>query len=173
MQSSTPISKHSQQRHKLLFGVLVSLVKTSALHKRLTAAQKASLAKEVVYSLRLSNWLLRFDRRSLSWKTPQCLLIEDSTKSYPALPKSGICVNGTVYKQNTLATPTKESDYTSLPTPIKLDHCRYIDHSKLLAYLNRGHQITLSDVCAAAGINNLETLQLFQKMMSFPVTQSN
>ncbi|MCL2328325.1 MAG: hypothetical protein FWC39_07405, partial [Bacteroidetes bacterium] len=97
----------------------------------------------------------------------------DSKKCFLTYPKSGMMRNGTVYKVSTLVSRKGVNVSLLLPTPVATDAGRsYSDHSKLLAYLARGHQQRLTYICSAAGLTNTEILELYQKVLSFTTSDA-
>lgn len=92
-----------------------SLVRTSAL---LGKASELSV-KEAAYGLRCIELYGKLDPVMLSLKTVQCSLFEGLSTSYATFPKSGMMLNGNVYRVPTLEYNRVGSDYIVLPTPTK------------------------------------------------------
>ena len=68
--------------------------------------------------------LANYDQESLSWKMSEAISVSDSKKFLKTLPKMGTMQNGELYEQVILAHPTKERDYSLLPTPLASDSHR-------------------------------------------------
>ena len=121
------------------------------------------------YGLRCGVLLGRLDLDTYSLKTVQCCLFEDLNKSYATFPKSGMCVNGNVYKLPSLATTIKESDFLPLPTPAKSDAKIILRYSKSYQkyYCNKHQDKTLYQ-CHLNGLTANQTMNLYEWMMGFP-----
>jgi hypothetical protein len=92
----------------------VSLAKTSPRQGRELDSQES----EAVSGGSSLASFAKYDPSSCSWKTPQCSLLEESTKFSGTWPKWGTMQNGACYPQKTLELPTCESAFGSLlPTP--------------------------------------------------------
>tara|TARA_R110000803_G_scaffold50703_3_gene105050 strand:+ start:1612 stop:2070 length:459 start_codon:yes stop_codon:yes gene_type:complete len=58
-----------------------------------------------------------YDPVSSSWKTSQQLLFEDYQQSLDRLPKSGMTVNGQLYRLDNVEHPISDAGGFALPTP--------------------------------------------------------
>ncbi len=89
--------------------------------------------------------------------------------SYMTLPKAGMMHNGNVYQLVNLATGTKESGYSSLPTPQKSDlNGRLYCSEVLMKYLKRGGQNKLIYQCRYNGLTGTQTVHFYEWMAGFP-----
>ena len=62
------------------------------------------------FGLRCSESLAKYDREKSSWRTPQCLLFEDSIELLENFPKSGMTVDGQLWELTTSTHRTKEKE---------------------------------------------------------------
>lgn len=113
--TSTEILERIENRNLLTLSAVDSLAKTSALLEKVSELQ----VNEADYGKRCLEFWGKLDPDTSSLKTAQCLLFEDSSKSYATFPKSGIMQNGNVYLAPTLAYNRVGKDYIVLPTPAK------------------------------------------------------
>ena len=79
------------------------------------------------YGVRCGESLARYDRDTSSWRTPQCLLFEDSTECLETLPSWGSLADGELSELMKQELPTEESASGSgerrrhIPTPTVTD----------------------------------------------------
>ena len=79
------------------------------------------------YGVRCGESLARYDRDTSSWRTPQCLLFEDSTECLETLPSWGSLADGELSELMKQELPTEESASGSgerrrhIPTPTATD----------------------------------------------------
>ena len=66
--------------------------------------------------------LMRYDQRSLSWRTCEDTSLWDLEMSSPTFPESGMTQDGLLYERPTQALPTAGQGYSSLPTPAARDY---------------------------------------------------
>ena len=84
-------------------------------------------ARALGYGARCEGSSAKWDRDTSSWRTPQCLLFEDSTESLETLPTSGIVSHGQLSELTIQALPTEENASGSgerrrhIPTPTVTD----------------------------------------------------
>lgn len=128
------ISGSCNQSAQTLQSQEASPVRTSALR------EKARELKDLVqdFGVRCAESLLRFDPGTSSWKTPQCLLFEDSSESLPTLPKYGIALRGVLWELPMLERIIRETGFGAseprrntstgkeihIPTPTVMDAMR-------------------------------------------------
>ena len=62
------------------------------------------------FGLRCTELLARYDREKSLWRTPQCLLFEDSIELLENFPKSGMTVDGQLWELTTSTHHTKEKE---------------------------------------------------------------
>ena len=62
------------------------------------------------FGLRCSESLAKYDREKSLWRTPQCLLFEDSIELLENFPKSGMTVDGQLWELTTSTHHTKEKE---------------------------------------------------------------
>jgi hypothetical protein len=91
----------------------VSLAKTSAQLDEATD----STVNEVGCGRKWLGLLARFDRDSLSWRTPQCSLLGDSDEFSETWPRWGSMRNGECWERQTLEHPTNATESGLWPTP--------------------------------------------------------
>jgi len=96
----------------------VSLVKTLALE---TVMEPGSQESEADCGKKWRELSTRFDLNTHSWKTHQCLFIEDLPWSSVILPKWGMMQGGVCWERINLTLPTKEIESGFLPTPQAAD----------------------------------------------------
>lgn len=84
-----------------------SLAKIYPLQER----EKVLKERNQAYGLRCLESLGKYDRDTSSWRTPQCLLFEDSTESVETLPKWGMTLNGELWALTMPTLHTKEKDF--------------------------------------------------------------
>lgn len=129
------------QFQKLTYSQEDSHVKTSVLLERVLESRGV-----VVHSGNITKRRLGFyDPNSLSLKTYQSSLIEDSMLSLVILPRSGMMQNGIVYHLPPLVRLTKGIDYSSWPTP----NCADVFTDKLKSSQQKEgsrHSVTLSQM---------------------------
>jgi hypothetical protein len=78
----------------------------------------ALTVRSPVYGGSLHGSLARFDRISLSWRTPQSSLDEGSAIFSETWPSSGMMRSGIAYQLPTLAAVTDETGLGLFPTPL-------------------------------------------------------
>jgi hypothetical protein len=79
------------------------------------------MEKEAECGTKWRGWLAKYDHITSSWKTPQCLLLEEELESLETLPKWGMTVNGLLWEQPTLMPHINGTECGSLPawpTPV-------------------------------------------------------
>ena len=111
----------------------------------------------------------RLDPATSSLRTLQPSLFGDSSGSYATFPKSGMMLNGNVFRTAPLASPTEGKGYTLLPTPTKSDSNHAVSSMEVLRrYLSRGHQSATVTTLLRAGFSRLEIASIIEAMMGFP-----
>ena len=88
------ISSSCSQSEKTSQSREASPVRTSALLEKVLESRVSVQA----FGVRCAESLLRFDRDTSSWKTPQCSLFGDLNESLPTLPKYGIALRGELWE---------------------------------------------------------------------------
>lgn len=88
------ISGSCSQSEKTSQSREASPVRTSALLEKVLESRVSVQA----FGVRCAESLLRFDRDTSSWKTPQCSLFGDLSESLPTLPKYGIALRGELWE---------------------------------------------------------------------------
>ena len=73
--------------------------------------EKVLKERNQAYGLRCLESLGKYDRDTSSWRTPQCLLFEDSTELVETLPKWGMTLNGELWALTMPTLHTKENDF--------------------------------------------------------------
>lgn len=111
---------------------------------------------------------LSLDTSSL--RTVQCSLFEDLKKSYATFPKSGIMLNGDVYRTATLDSTTTVREYMLLPTPTKSNNKRggFKSGIRLKQYLSR-HQNNTVDFLSLKGFTKCQIVSILESMMGFEI----
>lgn len=118
-------------------------------------------------------WTLRgqLNLSTSSLKKVQYCLLEEWETSSQSYTDRGTMQNGFVYQARNFPIPKTAKGYSLLPTPCAKDAAtQYSSHQALLQYLTRGHQEKLLYTCQLAGLTDLEILQLYAEVMSFPST---
>jgi hypothetical protein len=95
----------------------VSLAKTSAQPAKVTG----STVSEVGSGRKWLGLLARYDRDSLSWRTPQCSLLEGSDEFSGTWPRWGSMRNGESWERQTLERRTSATESGLWPTPTATD----------------------------------------------------
>ena len=123
-----------------------------------------------VYGLKCGEFVGKLDQTTLSLKTAQCSLFEDSSKSFSTFPKSGICVSGNVFTLRNLDSIIRENDSLVLPTPSKSDAFIILQSlESYQKYYRNGHQDKTTYQCQLNGLTASQTLNLYEWMMGFPL----
>lgn len=126
-------------------------------------------AKEVDYGLKCLELLGKLDQDTFSLKTVQCSLFEDLNKSFSTFPKSGMCVNGNVYRLRSLDTTIKENDFLVLPTPAKSDAKIILQCSESYQkYYSKNHQDKTLYQLHLNGLTANQAMNVYEWMMGFP-----
>lgn len=95
--------------------------------------------------------LAKWDRSSLSWKTHQTLLFEDSTECLETLPTWGLMRDGELWALETPDFPTAANEHGSWPTPKARDwRSGGTDPSKVQARINKRRNTGVIDLPDAA-----------------------
>mgnify|MGYP006370367333 CR=1 FL=1 len=111
---------------------------------------KASLELAQAYGPKSPVWLGNFDQASLSWKTRQHSLFEDSKSSSPIWPRSGMTRNGIAYHRAPLVEAKNETGCGLLPTLPKSEP-RDCSQAQILARLDKGGRVARR-ICATSQI---------------------
>ncbi len=112
----------------------------------------------------------RLDLAMSSLRIAHYLPTEDLKKCYMILPKSGMTVNGNVYKLPNLATRIGEKEFLLLPTPAKSDAYIILKSScQLKKYYQNGHQDKTLYQCQLNGLTPSQTMNVYEWMMGFPL----
>ena len=111
------------------------------------------------------------DLNTLSLRTPQLSLLEDSEEFSVTFPKSGMMQNGNVYRQKALDTLTREKDSMLLPTPNATDgHFGFlISIRENLEKYMREHQNRLAYILRLKNLNEKEIVTIYELIMNFPL----
>ncbi len=169
MQSNIQTSNMLNRRRHLSYSVQGSRVRT---YLKLIKMRRALKVAKAVYGLRSPVLLANVSPIMSYSKTVVNSLKEVSNTSYKTYPVSGIMLNGAVFELATLAFRIKDAGCTLLPTPIASDYDKaFSDRSKLLSYLENGHQRRLIYECQLSGLKRSEILSLYRDMMSFTISE--
>lgn len=109
-------SEHSHQSLFPIGELTQSLVDSPAKTLATPEKEQDSAESEADYSMNLSAPFARWDQESLCWRTWQLCLLEGLTRYSERWPRSGLMLNGIVYRQQPLVPRTKETECLSLPT---------------------------------------------------------
>lgn len=104
-------------------GVLTSFLEAFPV-RTLAALEKAKASKETGHPCG-NTWresLEKYDLDTHSWKTHQCLWVEDLQPSSVILPKWGMMLNGVSWERTTLPRLTSGTESGSWPTPRTRDY---------------------------------------------------
>jgi len=166
MRNNTVTLKHLGIQSLLQLSVPGFHVKTLA--SQIRKAVKELKENAADYGVRLKGLQLSLSPATYFLKILRSSEEKDSKQYYLTYPKSGMMRNGIVCEVATLVSPFAVSASLLLPTPIATDAGRgYSDPQALLNYLARGHQSRLIYLSQLAGMNDLETLELYREVMSF------
>lgn len=89
---------------------------------------------------------------------------------FATLPKSGMTVNGNVYMQPSLATTIEGKEFMLLPTPSKSDAYIILESSdQYKKYYQHGHQDKTLYQCQLNGLTPIQTINVYECMMGFPL----
>ena len=143
------------------------------IYQYLTISEKESEVLGVAFGRRFLG-----SRKQLSlliWflKTARSYSGKDLNMSYATFPRSGMMRNGIVGELRTSGTPITACGSTLLPTPLASDGEKnkvYCNRQVLLDYLGRGHQRRLIYDGLLAGLTDIEILNLYREVMSFPIS---
>lgn len=156
----------------ILFRVafLVKIYQSRTQKKKFMKAETMeSKAKEVDYGLKWCEFVGKLDPNTLFLKTAQCSFLEASNTSYATFPKSGMCVNGNVYRLRSLGTITRENVYMVLPTPSKSDALIVLQSlESYITYYKNKHQDKVLYQCHLNGMTAEQSMNLYEWMMGFP-----
>ena len=112
----------------------------------------------------------KLDLDTSSLRTAQCSFIEDLNKSFATLPKAGMTVNGNVYRLPNLASTTRESGFTVLPTPSKSNAKVLLRYSaQYKRYFQNGHQDNPLYQFQLNGLTSDQATMMYEWMMGFPI----
>lgn len=122
------------------------------------------------YGVRCIELYGRLNLDTSSLRTVQCSLFEGSKKSYATFPKSGIMLNGNVYRTATLDSIITVRGCTLLPTPTKSNNKRggFKSGAKLKQYLSR-HQNNTVDFLSLKGFTKCQIVSILESMMGFGI----
>lgn len=111
-------------------------VRTSALPEQ----EKDSTASVAGFGEKWRELLAKWDQDTFSWKTPQCLFQEDSTKFSVILPQWGIMLNGEIFPVTKCKTHNRDKGFLSLPT-LCATECKDSSKASILAKSDRGGRV--------------------------------
>jgi len=110
-------SSTSGTRLNMLDEFILSLGDSPASHSLSLVRTREQRTSEIC-GPQLSNQLASYDRSSRSWKTSQISLLTNTLDEYSETwPKSGMIVNGILYRRPSLVHPISEKESGYWPTP--------------------------------------------------------
>lgn len=131
---------------------------------------KESMENVPGYGKNTKEFCAKLDLDTSSLRTAQCSFIEDLNKSFATLPKAGMTVNGNVYRLPNLASTTRESGFTVLPTPSKSNAKVLLRYSaQYKRYFQNGHQDNPLYQFQLNGLTSDQATMMYEWMMGFPI----
>jgi hypothetical protein len=131
--------------------------------------QRVLKAKGRGYGKNMRVWLGKLDLESLSLKTAQCSLVEDSKLSFATFTSSGMIVNGDCFMLPNSDFRTAEKEFTEWPTPASSDGKILLSKvESYKKYYRNGHQDKSLYQFHLNGLTAIQAMKMYEWMMGFP-----